>query len=262
MRSKDTTNLIYSSLRRQIISLDIRPGQLVREQDICDRFEASRTPVHTALERLCDAGLMEFVPYKGVRSTLLRFADIYQWILMRVTLETKVIADFAKQGDAFALERGSHIVRNQEILDAFALERGSHIVRNQEILLSQDTFEASRFYALDSELHQRWFTEMGLPLFWQVIQDSEVYYTRFRMLDIVEIHNFKEILKEHKVLLSLIESQAYTQMEEVVKYHLFGGIRRMQTSLRQELASYFSDAEDIGTYLDKALAVRRPDCLT
>ncbi|MGE4583428.1 MAG: GntR family transcriptional regulator [Sphaerochaeta sp.] len=244
MRSKDTTNLIYSSLRRQIISLDIRPGQLVREQDICDRFEASRTPVHTALERLCDAGLMEFVPYKGVRSTLLRFADIYQWILMRVTLETKVIADFAKQGDAFALERGSHIVRNQEIL------------------LSQDTFEASRFYALDSELHQRWFTEMGLPLFWQVIQDSEVYYTRFRMLDIVEIHNFKEILKEHKVLLSLIESQAYTQMEEVVKYHLFGGIRRMQTSLRQELASYFSDAEDIGTYLDKALAVRRPDCLT
>ncbi|NLE14870.1 MAG: GntR family transcriptional regulator [Spirochaetales bacterium] len=244
MRAKDTANHVYASLRKEILDLTIVPGQLMREQDICERFEASRTPVHVALERLCDAGLLEFVPYKGVRATLLKFSHIYQTILMRTILETKVLIEFSQQADPFALERCQHCLRNQEIL------------------LASDQFEPSAFYALDSALHQTWFEETGFPLFWDAIQDSEVYYTRFRMLDIVQVHNFKEIVQEHAVLLSLLETQRYDQVEGVITYHLFGGIRRMQHILQSDLGSYFSDAQNIGSYLDRVLSFGRPDCLS
>ncbi|NLA98707.1 MAG: GntR family transcriptional regulator [Spirochaetales bacterium] len=244
MRAKDTANHVYASLRKEILGLDIVPGQLMREQDICERFEASRTPVHVALERLCDTGLLEFVPYKGVRATLLKFSHIYQIILMRTVLETKVLIDFARKADPFALERCHHSLRNQGIL------------------LASDQFEPAAFYALDSQLHQTWFDEVGFPLFWDAIQDSEVYYTRFRMLDIVEMHNFKEIVQEHAVLLSLLESQQYDHIEGVLTYHLFGGIRRMQHVLQTDLGSYFSDAQNIGSYLDRVLSFERPDCLS
>lgn len=244
MRAKDTANHVYASLRKEILSLHIVPGQTMREQDICERFEASRTPVHVALERLCDAGLLEFIPYKGVRATLLKFSHIYQIIMMRTVLETKVLKEFALQGDLFAFERCHHTLRNQRIL------------------LASNQFEPSAFYSLDSALHQIWFNEVGFPLFWDVIQDSEVYYTRFRMLDIVEMQNFKEIVQEHAVLLSLLETQQYDQMEGVITYHLFGGIRRMQHILQSDLGSYFSDEQTIASHLDRILSLKRPQCLS
>ncbi len=244
MRAKDTANHVYASLRKEILGLQIVPGQIMREQDICERFEASRTPVHVALERLCDAGLLEFVPYKGVRATLLKFSHIYQIILMRTVLETKVLNEFARKADLFAMEHCQHSLRKQGIL------------------LASERFEPAAFYALDSELHQRWFDGVGFPLFWDTIQDSEVYYTRFRMLDIVEMHNFREIVQEHAVLLSLLENQRYDQMEAVITYHLFGGIRRMQHVLQSDLGSYFSDAQNIGSYLERVLSFKRPDCLS
>lgn len=244
MRTKDTANQVYATLRKEILSLRIAPGELMREMDICDRFEASRTPVHVALERLCDAGLLEFVPYKGVKATLLRFSTIYQTILMRTVLETRVLKDFSRQ------------------VDPFVLERCRHSLRNQTILLSSDRFEPSFFYSLDSALHEIWFQETGLPLFWEVIQNSEVYYTRFRMLDIVEIQNFQEIVHEHEVLLNLLEQKQFDQIEALITYHLLGGIRRMQNILESDLRSYFSDAQTIGTYLEQGLAVKRPDCLS
>ncbi|MBG0767636.1 GntR family transcriptional regulator [Sphaerochaeta halotolerans] len=243
MRSKETTNMIYTTLKQEILSLAIRPGELKKEGDLCDRFKASRTPVHAALERLSEAGLIEFIPYKGVRATLLNFSDIYQNIMMRILLETKAVQDFSRTANPFAIERCMHVLRKQEIL----LENGP--------------FVETAFYALDVELHQHWFEETGFPLFWQIIQEAEISYTRFRMLDIVEMHAFRDLVQEHRVLLLLIEQQKFEEIEQVITYHLFGGIRRMDAVLQTDLRMYFSDCNDIEKYLDKVRAIKKPQSL-
>ena len=43
---------IYESLKDRIILLDYEPGQLIREKDLMDEFQVSRTPVREALIRL------------------------------------------------------------------------------------------------------------------------------------------------------------------------------------------------------------------
>ncbi|MGH0054077.1 MAG: FCD domain-containing protein, partial [Sphaerochaetaceae bacterium] len=191
----------------------------------------------------CDAGLVEFIPYKGVRATLLSFSDIYQNILMRILLETKALQEFSKKADPFALEQCMHVLRKQNIL------------------LGCESFAETAFYELDVELHQIWFAETGLPLFWQIIQDAEISYTRFRMLDMVKMHAFRALVDEHSVLLALIEQQSYEEIKKVITYHLFGGIRRMQQVLQTDLSQYFSDQQDIGLYLEKVQAIKRPLCL-
>ncbi|MGH0052648.1 MAG: GntR family transcriptional regulator, partial [Sphaerochaetaceae bacterium] len=50
--------MVHNTLKREILSLAITPGEMQKEGDLCDRFQASRTPVHAALEKLCDAGLV------------------------------------------------------------------------------------------------------------------------------------------------------------------------------------------------------------
>ncbi len=243
MRSRETTNLVYNTLKHEILSLKMKPGELSKEGVFCDRFQASRTPVHAALEKLSDEGLVEFIPYKGVQATLLNFSNIYQNIMMRILLETKVLQEFSL------------------IADPFALERCKHVVRNQIILLEHGNFSDAEFYALDVELHRLWFEESGLPLFWEIIQDAEISYTRFRMLDIVRMHAFKDLVEEHTVMLSLLEQQKLQEIEQVVTYHLFGGIRRMASVLQTDLCIYFSDCKDITRYLTKVCAIEKPQSL-
>lgn len=49
---KNRGELVFETLKREILDLKLKPGCLISESDICERFGVSRTPVRDAL-RLC-----------------------------------------------------------------------------------------------------------------------------------------------------------------------------------------------------------------
>lgn len=57
--------LVFERLRDEILSMELRPGQLIDESNLADRFEVSRSPVREALVRLAAEGLVVTVPNKG-----------------------------------------------------------------------------------------------------------------------------------------------------------------------------------------------------
>ena len=67
----DISTLIFEELKREITTLKVIPGGRISEADICERFSVTRPPVRTAFQRLQDIGLLETVPYKGARATLI-----------------------------------------------------------------------------------------------------------------------------------------------------------------------------------------------
>ncbi|MGW8193235.1 MAG: GntR family transcriptional regulator [Desulforhopalus sp.] len=56
---------IYQELKRQIILLEQKPGSVIREKEIMDAFDVSRTPVREALMRLEMDGLVRIIPNVG-----------------------------------------------------------------------------------------------------------------------------------------------------------------------------------------------------
>jgi len=56
---------IYQALRNQIILLELKPGEVLREKEIMEAFEVSRTPVREAMMRLEMAGLVRIIPNVG-----------------------------------------------------------------------------------------------------------------------------------------------------------------------------------------------------
>jgi len=56
---------VFEQLRDEILSLRLRPGQLVDEAGLAERFGVSRSPVREALVRLASEGLVETLPNKG-----------------------------------------------------------------------------------------------------------------------------------------------------------------------------------------------------
>ncbi len=56
----------YNALRMRVLNLTLPAGQLLNERWICELLGFGRTPVHQALQRLHQEGLLEIVPRKGV----------------------------------------------------------------------------------------------------------------------------------------------------------------------------------------------------
>lgn len=218
----DIANTVFETLRQEILDLTIKPGEALSEGTVCERFSASRTPVRTAFQRLSDAGLIEIIPYKGACATLLSMDYIRQMIYMRCAIETNVVNDFI---DAY---------------DLFAIEDVEHHLRQQEILLSTASFTPPDFYRADSQFHQLWFRRMHCDQLWEIIQKSEAHYTRFRMLDIVEMHMFRDIYQEHVQLVDLIKHKDKDAVKEWMTNHLNGGIRRLGDKLSTDFAGFFA----------------------
>ncbi len=77
---------IYESLKDRIILLDYEPGQLIREKDLMEEFEVSRTPVREALIRLQSDELVRMVPSSGTFVTEVSFLQLRDTIEVRAQL--------------------------------------------------------------------------------------------------------------------------------------------------------------------------------
>jgi len=220
-----SSEYIYHILSDEILNLGIKPGQTISENELCDRFSVSRTPVRTALQRLHSAGLVDVIPYKGSVVTLLNLDDISQMIYMRVAIESKVIRDF------------------MELCTPILEEKLRYIIRKQTVII-EDECEISKFYQMDSQLHEVWFKVTKKERLWEQIQKSQVNYTRFRMLDIVAVQNFKEIIEEHTQLFNIICQKDTAAVEPLIHKHMYGGINRLGNRINTEFKDYFQPIEE------------------
>lgn len=211
---------IYEILRDEIMYLTIKPGDTLRENALCDRFGVSRTPIRTVLQELRINGLVEVTPYKYTRVTQLNLDAITQQIYLRVAVEGAVISDYCAvcTPDQIAALRA----RNE------AMRRAA----------DSGSVTPEQFYQMDSRLHECWFNTMHKEHLWQIIQNAQNHYSRFRVLDLVE-QNFGDIVAEHEVLLDALARQDAPAARELIHGHLYGGIARLSSDLPTKFASYF-----------------------
>lgn len=220
MENATSSEVIYQTLEREIIELAIKPGEAIGEGELCARFGVSRTPVRGVLQRLEAKGLVAITPYKNTIATLLDYDVINQIIYQRVAVETMVVRDF------------------MAVCTPMHIERIRHLIRCSRILLQQD-FTSGQFYDLDSALHAVWFDETNKSYLWECIQSSQSNYSRFRMLDIVEKHDYESIVSEHEELLAILEYRRAGEIEPLFRKHLYGGVTRLGELIYTDLKEYF-----------------------
>ncbi len=79
---------IALSLEEAIVTGEIAPGALLRQEKLSEQFGVSRTPIREALRRLSALGLVSFVPNRGVRVRTLDRDDLREAFLVRAELES------------------------------------------------------------------------------------------------------------------------------------------------------------------------------
>lgn len=218
---KNRGDYVFDTLKQEILDLELKPGQSISENEICARFDVSRTPVREALRRLKEQGFVNTVPYSGTYVTLLNLTDIRQMIYMRVAVELMVMRDFMK------------------IATPLLFEEVRHQIRCQELLIQESGFEPEQFYHMDAQMHSVWFHATDKDKLWEFIQAQQLHYTRFRMLDFVTETDFTRIIREHKELLELLEKKDEKALEQALKEHLYISMTRMKHAIKAEYKDYF-----------------------
>jgi DNA-binding GntR family transcriptional regulator len=135
---------IALALEEAIMTGEIRPGSVLRQEHLSEQFEVSRTPVREALRRLAALGLVTFEPNRGVRVRTLARDELREAFLVRAELEslaTAIATPKMTEADLAALveaERRFHVATD-------ALVEMSHAGR-QDISLARDWLFANHTF--------------------------------------------------------------------------------------------------------------------
>lgn len=228
---KSRGEMVGETLKQEILDLRLKPGQMISENDVCDRFGVSRTPVREALRLLQEQGFVETVPYRGTYVTLLSLDNIKQMIYMRVAVETMVLRDFI-------------VVQSPMVMEDIR-----HQIAKQQALIQEKDFEPEQFYRMDARMHSIWFTAVRRQKLWEMLQAQQLHYTRFRMLDFITETDFTRIIGEHKELFGLIEARDERGVEASLKEHLYYSMKRMRKSIEVDYKDYFEEEPEEGRFV-------------
>lgn len=62
--SNSLNDVTYNNIRKDIMNMTLEPGVSVSVQKLSERYGVSRTPVHGAIVRLQQSGLVEIYPQR------------------------------------------------------------------------------------------------------------------------------------------------------------------------------------------------------
>ena len=88
--------LIYEELYKSIAHVELKPGEVLNEKALTERFSVSRTPLREALLRLQGDGLVEMVPQAGTFVSRISVAAIREAIIIRRALEELAVERLAE----------------------------------------------------------------------------------------------------------------------------------------------------------------------
>jgi DNA-binding GntR family transcriptional regulator len=135
---------IALALEEAIVSGEIPPGSVLRQEHLSEQFQVSRTPVREALRRLAALGLVSFEPNRGVRVRLLSRDELREAFMVRAELEglaTEIATPKMSLADLEALEDAEQRFSRATL----ELVEMSHSGR-QDLLLARDWLLANHAF--------------------------------------------------------------------------------------------------------------------
>jgi len=185
---ESSRSYIYRTIRENILSLALEPGQGISETDFTTIFQVSRTPIREAFIKLNEENLIDIYPQKGTYVTPISMKYVEEARFMRTHLEKAVLFEAAISFPDKDL---------LELKKIFALQKTS-------IEIGYSPYE---FLKLDNLFHKIIFQGVEKERIWAQIDNMSTHYNRLRMIDLTGKINLNKILEQHHIFIHILEDQ-------------------------------------------------------
>lgn len=119
--------VVYDALRADILTLALKPGHLLDETSLAERFDMSRSPVREALIRLANDDLVSILPNRSTIVAPLDLGTVPKYV-EALDLTQRINTRLAAQ-----LRTGADLDRMQECQESFqsAVKNGDHLAMSE-----------------------------------------------------------------------------------------------------------------------------------
>jgi DNA-binding GntR family transcriptional regulator len=201
-RTRPLREQVYSVLREMILTGRLGPGASLDEKGLAVRLQVSRTPVHEAVKKLADEGLVEVRAQSGTAVAPLDRAQIEQAHVIRRALEGESAQHAARHVTPAWLNRLADI----QLLHAAAIRRRAY---------ADAIFQDDAFHRTIAEIS-------GYPMLWRAIEISKAQLDRCRHLTIPLEGRGLATLAEHQAIVDALRARDPEASGVAMRAHLDG----------------------------------------
>ena len=191
---------VHASLREAILSMSLRPGDILRKPEICEALGVSRSPVSEAVARLAVEHLVRIVPQAGTYVARFSLEEVREGAFLREALELA------------AVEKVARGVMDEQLV---LLRRN---LRLQEALVEDLDFAG--FYQTDAAMHELILSLTGFRRVASLADSAWVHVNRARQLLLPAPGRVQETLAEHRQIIAAIEARDPEAAREATRAHL------------------------------------------
>ena len=213
-----TQEMVYRTLRDEILSMELKPGTVITTQDTATRLGVSRTPVREAFIRLQRECLLDISPQKATVVAPIDLNRVYQERFVRESLEIENLKKFIPAATETTILTMQLNVAQQ--IDAMREKR------------YEDYIE------LDNEFHQIAFRETGESLGLDIVRQMNGHYDRMRLLTAWEENIALNAIEEHTRFIGYIKEKDLERAQELIRTHL-QNLWIVEKKLRERWSDYF-----------------------
>ena len=181
-------------LRDAILNGEIAPGERIRQEDVAERFGASRLPVREALRILEAEGLTEHEANKGARVPRLTLHEVDVIYQMRERLEPLALAESVPHLDDDALQRlgdvQARIEENTNVNSFLALDREFHLLTYTGCRIDPLTSMVTRLWNSTQHYRRAFVALSGPGRMWVVHAEHRLLLDAIQRRDIVDAERY------------------------------------------------------------------------
>lgn len=187
----------FRIIHDNIINLEIKPGSLIGEQEIANELGLSRTPVHEAFLELSKSKIIDILPQKGCKVSMIDSELIREARFLRITVESAVVEEAAK------------LANDEDCQKLF------DIIKLQEFYMSSP----DRFFELDNDFHKQIYAICNKLQCYYMVSLMSIHFDRVRNLSLHSVKDLK-IISDHIAIAEAIKAKDPVASRKAFEKHM------------------------------------------
>lgn len=193
-------DVVFKTLRRGILTGELKPGERLMEIHLANRLGVSRTPIREAIRKLELEGLVTMIPRRGAEVANITEKNLKDVLEVRQALESLAIE--------LACERISE-EKKQELKE-----------RLEQVEKAVATKDTSAIASADVAFHDTIVEASGNLRLTQLVSNLGEQMYRYRFEYIKDVSKHSQIIQEHRVMYESILEKDREKAAQIVMTHI------------------------------------------
>lgn len=191
---------VYKTIKKDIISFKLVPGQRISEKEIADKLNVSRTPVREAFIKLSRERLVYALPQKGTYISYINLDMMEDVRFIRESLEKSVLQIATNNFPSSLIDSLENNIEKQ-------------------VKLAKEGLWYD-FILMDNEFHKIIFMGCNKVGIWEFLEQISPEYMRARMLTFMVSNDWENVVLQHRQILESINKRDEEKGTRIISKHI------------------------------------------